>query len=112
MGTGSRAGQPAGGGEPPPGPGTGLPEPEGRNRGRKYTAERALLEETPMTDTPSRGLADIIAASTAPGDADGRAALLFYRGYGIHRPAGNRLVRPDSEYVGERGLARAPLDRR
>jgi len=65
-----------------------------------------------MADKPSTGPADIIAASTARNDIDGRAALLFYRGYGIHRHAGNRLVRPDSEYVGERGLARAPLDRR
>ena len=51
MGTGSRAGQPAAGGEPPPGPGTpGLPELEGRNAGRKYTAERALLEAKAMAD--------------------------------------------------------------
>jgi citrate synthase len=100
-----------------------------------------------MADKPSKGLADIIAASTALSDIDGRAGLLFYRGYDIHQLAGpatfeeiayvlqrghpptrggragwtahvmeqhadNRLIRPDSEYVGERGLTWTPLDRR
>src|SRR5262249_34725611 len=37
---------------------------------------------------PSRGLADVIAASTAVSDIDGRAGLLFYRGYDIHQLAG------------------------
>jgi 2-methylcitrate synthase len=41
-----------------------------------------------MADKPSRGLADVIAASTAVSDIDGRAGLLFYRGYDIHRLAG------------------------
>jgi citrate synthase len=35
-----------------------------------------------------RGLADVIAASTAISDIDGRAGLLFYRGYDIHDLAG------------------------
>jgi citrate synthase len=121
-----------------------------------------------MADKPSTGLADIIATSTAPSDFDGRAALLFYRGHDIHRPAGSafgeiayllqrrelscapghgreprlgsatagrgrnlnpafsvtrmahvieqraarRLIRPDREYVGERVLTWASLDRR
>jgi citrate synthase len=38
-------------------------------------------------DKPSRGLADVIAASTAVSDIDGRAGLLFYRGYDIHQLA-------------------------
>ena len=40
-----------------------------------------------MADKPSKGLADIIAASTALSDIDGRAGLLFYRGYDIHQLA-------------------------
>jgi hypothetical protein len=58
-----------------------------------------------MADKPSRGLADIIAASAAPGDTDGRLVLL-------EQHAGDRLTRPDGEHVGERGLTRTPLDRR
>jgi len=49
-----------------------------------------------MADDPSRGLAarsrglaDVIAASTALSDIDGRAGLLFYRGYDINELAGN-----------------------
>jgi citrate synthase len=41
-----------------------------------------------MADKPSRGLADVIAASTAVSDIDGQAGLLFYRGYDIHQLAG------------------------
>jgi citrate synthase len=40
-----------------------------------------------MADKPSKGLADVIAASTALSDIDGRAGLLFYRGYDIHQLA-------------------------
>jgi citrate synthase len=40
-----------------------------------------------MADKPSRGLADVIAASTALSDIDGRAGRLFYRGYDIHQLA-------------------------
>jgi citrate synthase len=40
-----------------------------------------------MADKPSRGLADVIAASTALSDIDGQAGLLFYRGYDIHQLA-------------------------
>ncbi len=42
-----------------------------------------------MADKPSKGLADIIAASTALSDIDGRAGLLYYRGYDIHQLAGS-----------------------
>ena len=55
-----------------------------------------------MADKPATGLADVIAASTAVSDIDGRAGLLFYRGYDI----------PGSEYIGERGLTRIPAGQR
>lgn len=41
-----------------------------------------------MTDRSSRGLADVVAASTAISDVDGRAGRLSYRGYDIHDLAG------------------------
>lgn len=41
-----------------------------------------------MADKPSRGLADVVAASTALSDIDGEAGRLFYRGYDIHDLAG------------------------
>jgi citrate synthase len=41
-----------------------------------------------MADKPSKGLADVVAASTALSDIDGRAGRLFYRGYDIHQLAG------------------------
>ncbi len=40
-----------------------------------------------MAEAPSRGLADVVAASTALSDIDGRAGLLFYRGYDINELA-------------------------
>ncbi|HTZ91933.1 MAG TPA: citrate/2-methylcitrate synthase [Streptosporangiaceae bacterium] len=42
-----------------------------------------------MAEAPSRGLADVVAAATALSDIDGRAGLLFYRGYDIHELAGS-----------------------
>jgi len=41
-----------------------------------------------MAEKPSRGLADVVAASTALSDIDGRAGRLFYRGYDIDQLAG------------------------
>ncbi len=41
-----------------------------------------------MADKPPRGLADVVAASTALSDIDGTAGRLFYRGYDIHDIAG------------------------
>ncbi|WP_066369242.1 citrate/2-methylcitrate synthase [Herbidospora mongoliensis] len=41
-----------------------------------------------MADKPTKGLADVVAASTALSDIDGKAGLLFYRGYDIHDLAG------------------------
>ncbi|GAA2085859.1 citrate/2-methylcitrate synthase [Actinomadura alba] len=41
-----------------------------------------------MAPRPSKGLADVVAASTAVSDIDGQAGRLFYRGYDIHDLAG------------------------
>jgi citrate synthase len=41
-----------------------------------------------MAEAPARGLADVVAAATALSDIDGKAGLLFYRGYDIHELAG------------------------
>jgi citrate synthase len=41
-----------------------------------------------MPGKPSRGLADVVAASTAISDIDGQAGRLFYRGYDIDQLAG------------------------
>jgi citrate synthase len=41
-----------------------------------------------MAEGPSRGLADVVAASTALSDIDGQAGLLSYRGYDIRELAG------------------------
>ena len=55
-----------------------------------------------MADKPSRGLADGIAASTALSDIDGRAGLLFYRGYDIHQLAGSATFE-EVAYLLQRG---------
>jgi len=55
-----------------------------------------------MADKPSKGLADIIAASTALSDIDGRAGLLFYRGYDIHQLAGSAAFE-EIAYLLQRG---------
>jgi 2-methylcitrate synthase len=57
-----------------------------------------------MADKPSRGLADVIAASTAVSDIDGRAGLLFYRGYDIHQLAGAATFE-EIAYLLQRGHA-------
>ncbi len=41
-----------------------------------------------MAEKPSRGLADVVAASTAVSDIDGQAGRLYYRGFDIHQLAG------------------------
>src|ERR1700722_10420396 len=41
-----------------------------------------------MAEGPARGLADVIAASTALSDIDGRAGRLSYRGHDINELAG------------------------
>src|SRR5262250_419259 len=70
-----------------------------------------------MADKPSRGLADVVAASTAVSDIDGRAGLLFYRGYDIHQLAGSAtfeevaylLQRGDAPAAGELAAYRAEI---
>jgi citrate synthase len=57
-----------------------------------------------MADGPSRGLADVVAASTALSDIDGRAGLLFYRGYDINDLAG-RASFEEIAYLLQRGRA-------
>jgi citrate synthase len=64
-----------------------------------------------MADGPSRGLADVVAASTALSDIDGRAGLLFYRGYDINDLAG-RASFEEVAFLLQRGTApdRGELD--
>jgi citrate synthase len=57
-----------------------------------------------MADKPSKGLADVVAASTALSDIDGRAGLLFYRGYDIHQLAGSATFE-ELAYLLQRGHA-------
>jgi len=64
-----------------------------------------------MADKPSRGLADVVAASTALSDIDGQAGRLFYRGYDIHHLAGAATFE-EIAYLLQRGAppGRAELD--
>jgi citrate synthase len=64
-----------------------------------------------MADKPARGLADVVAASTALSDIDGRAGRLSYRGYDINELAGNATFE-EVGYLLQRGAApdRAQLD--
>jgi citrate synthase len=57
-----------------------------------------------MADGPSRGLADVVAASTALSDIDGRAGLLFYRGYDINELVG-RASFEEIAFLLQRGRA-------
>ena len=56
-----------------------------------------------MADKPSKGLADVVAASTALSDIDGQA-WLFYRGYDIHQLAGSATFE-EIAYLLQRGSA-------
>ena len=64
-----------------------------------------------MADKPSKGLADVVAASTALSDIDGQMGRLFYRGYDIHQLAGAATFE-EVAYLLQRGSApgRAALD--
>lgn len=64
-----------------------------------------------MADKPSKGLADVVAASTALSDIDGQAGRLFYRGYDIHQLAGASTFE-EIGYLLQRGAppSRAELD--
>jgi 2-methylcitrate synthase len=57
-----------------------------------------------MAEAPSRGLADVVAASTALSDIDGVAGLLSYRGYDINELAG-RASFEEIAYLLQRGSA-------
>ncbi len=64
-----------------------------------------------MADKPSKGLADVVAASTALSDIDGQVGRLFYRGYDIHQLAGAATFE-ETAYLLQRGSApsRTELD--
>ena len=64
-----------------------------------------------MAEKPSRGLADVVAASTALSDIDGRAGRLSYRGYDINELAGAAAFE-EIAYLLQRGSApsRSELD--
>jgi citrate synthase len=55
-----------------------------------------------MAEKPSKGLADVIAASTALSDIDGQAGRLFYRGYDINELAGAATFE-ETAYLLQRG---------
>jgi citrate synthase len=57
-----------------------------------------------MADKPARGLADVVAASTALSDIDGHAGRLSYRGYDINELTGNATFEEVS-YLLQRGSA-------
>jgi citrate synthase len=57
-----------------------------------------------MADKPARGLADVVAASTALSDIDGQAGRLSYRGYDINELAGNASFE-EIAYLLQRGAA-------
>jgi citrate synthase len=57
-----------------------------------------------MAEKPSRGLADVVAASTALSDIDGRAGRLSYRGYDISQLAGTATFE-EIAYLLQRGAA-------
>jgi citrate synthase len=62
-----------------------------------------------MADKPSKGLADVVAASTALSDIDGQAGRLFYRGYDIHQLAGAATFE-EIAYLLQRGPAPGPAE--
>src|ERR1700722_16238292 len=57
-----------------------------------------------MADKPPKGLADVVAASTALSDIDGQTGRLFYRGYDIHQLAGASTFE-EIAYLLQRGSA-------
>jgi citrate synthase len=57
-----------------------------------------------MADKPARGLADVVAASTALSDIDGQVGRLSYRGYDINDLAGN-VSFEEIAYLLQRGAA-------
>ena len=62
-----------------------------------------------MADKTLRGLADVVAASTAVSDIDGRAGLLFYRGYDIHQLADSATFE-ETAFLLQRDHAPSPAE--
>jgi len=62
-----------------------------------------------MADKPSKGLADVVAASTALSDIDGQAGRLFYRGYDIHQLA-DVATFEEIAYLLQRGTPPTPAE--
>jgi citrate synthase len=62
-----------------------------------------------MAEKPSRGLADVVAASTALSDIDGRAGRLSYRGYDIHQLAAAASFE-EIAYLLQRGTPPSPAE--
>ncbi len=62
-----------------------------------------------MADKPARGLADVVAASTALSDIDGHAGRLSYRGYDINELTGNATFEEVS-YLLQRGTQPNPAE--
>ena len=65
-----------------------------------------------MADKPTKGLADVVAASTALSDIDGQAGRLFYRGYDIHDLAGRTAFEETRPPAPARHAAHAGAARR
>ena len=57
-----------------------------------------------MAQQPAKGLADVVAATTALSDIDGKAGRLSYRGYDIHQLAGAATFE-ETAYLLQRGAA-------
>src|SRR5207344_2593692 len=85
-----------------PGRGVICRQAPGGETGRSTLPSEPSQRNVKMADKPSKGLADIIAASTALSDIDGRAGLLFYRGYDIHQLAGTATFE-EIAYLLQRG---------
>lgn len=62
-----------------------------------------------MADTPAKGLADVVAVSTALSDIDGQAGRLSYRGYDIHDLAVSASFQ-EVAYLLQRGSAPSPAE--
>ncbi len=62
-----------------------------------------------MPEKSSRGLADVVAASTALSDIDGQAGRLFYRGYDINQIAGAATFE-EIAYLLQRGTPPSPAE--
>jgi citrate synthase len=62
-----------------------------------------------MAEKSSRGLADVVAASTALSDIDGQAGRLSYRGFDIHQLAGTATFE-EIAYLLQRGAPPGPAE--